>query len=185
MLRTKRSVRRSIERVRENRKMVPRDSVAIVGIQPEERNSRSKYGSKFHLSSKRKECKHRRDKNNESVFDDLGFVSFLFTRGILSPLQFGEGTLAVIINVLITAARGHGSRGGWTAAERPLKGSTLTRAEILEPIISPFPFLSRRIKASLLWGSVAQRRIGRKRAVAIDKTYATFQFLEGGGRGSG
>ena len=184
MLRTKRSVRRSIERVRENRKMVPRDSVAIVGIQPEERNSRSKYGSKFHLSSKRK-SKHRRDKNNESVFDDLGFVSFLFTRGILSPLQFGEGTLAVIINVLITAARGHGSRGGWTAAERPLKGSTLTRAEILEPTISPFPFLSRRIKASLLWGSVAQRRIGRKRAVAIDKTYATFQFLEGGGRGSG
>lgn len=164
--------------------MVPRDSVAIVGIQPEERNSRSKYGSKF-FSSKRKECKHRRDKNNESVFDDLGFVSFLFTRGILSPLQFGEGTLAVIINVLITAARGHGSRGGWTAAERPLKGSTLTRAEILEPTISPFPFLSRRIKASLLWGSVAQRRIGRKRTVAIDKTYATFQFLEGGGRGSG
>lgn len=97
--------------------MVPRDSVAIVGIQPEERNSRSKYSSKF-FSSKRKECKHRRDKNNESVFDDLGFVSFLFTRGILSPLQFGEGTLAVIINVLITAARGHGSRGGWTAAER-------------------------------------------------------------------
>ena len=127
-----------------------------------------------------KRSKHRRDKNMRSFWrrGDLGFVSFPFTRAILSRLEFGEGALAVIINVLITAARGHasnGSRDGWTAAERPPKGSTLTRARILEPTLS---FSPTEFEPSLLFQ-------GRKKTgtavVAIDET-RTFQFFEGGDR---
>ena len=116
-----------------------------------------------------KRSKHRRDKNIRSFSQrsDLGFVSFPFTRAILSRLQFGEGALAVIINVLITAARGHasnGSRDGWTAAERPPKGSTLTRARILEPTLSfsptelNLPFFSKEgRKLELRWSRSMKR----------------------------